>query len=73
MLLEDNVRTIFVQMPNTIYGYTVCDDGFYTIVLNSNMNFEKNLKSYLHEIKHIKNGDFDKTNSASTIEYYAHV
>lgn len=38
------------------------DDGSFTILINSRLNCEQQRKSYLHEIKHIKNNDFDKYN-----------
>ena len=68
----DNIRTIFVDLPNTIGGYTISKDDFYTIVLNQNLCYERNESTYLHELDHIKNGDFDKCCSADLIELYAH-
>jgi len=68
----DNVRTVFANLPTTVGAYTVCKDGFYTIVLNQNFNFEKNALSYIHELNHIQNGDFEKKCSADLIEFYTH-
>lgn len=71
--MDDDVRTIFIDMPNTVKGYTISDkDGFFTIVLNKNLNFEQNVVSYLHELEHIHNGDFDRNCSADLIEFNAH-
>ena len=36
------------------------EDGTYTILLNSRLNYEQQRKSYLHELLHLKNNDFDK-------------
>lgn len=70
----DDVRTIFIDMPNTVKGYTISDtEGYFTIVLNKNLNFEQNVMSYLHELKHIKNGDFERICSANLIEAHAHL
>ncbi|MCF2641188.1 hypothetical protein I6E50_02030 [Roseburia hominis] len=68
----ENVRTIYCDMPNTIGGFTILVDDFFTIVLNQNLSHEKNLESYMHELEHIKNGDFDKKVSAGLIEIMAH-
>lgn len=70
ILLEE--RVIFADMPAVVKAYTICSDGFYTIVLNSTLSREQNLISYQHEIMHIKNGDFDKKCSADLIELYSH-
>lgn len=68
----DNIRTILVDLPNTIGGYTVKQDDYYTIVLNQNLSHDKNLITYAHEISHIENKDFDSNCSAGLIEIYAH-
>ena len=68
----DNIRTIYANLPNTIGGYTIVTDDFYTIVINQNLNYEKNQESYLHELNHITNGDFDKKSSVGLIEIQAH-
>lgn len=71
--MDEDVRTIFIDMPNTVKGYTISDkDGFFTIVLNKNLNFEQNVNSYLHELEHIHNGDFERICSADLIEAHAH-
>lgn len=68
----DNIRTILVDLPNTIGGYTVKQDDYYTIVLNQNLSHDKNLITYAHEISHIENNDFESNCSAGLIEIYAH-
>jgi len=51
----------FLQLPSRIKGYARQNpDGTYTIILNSRLSFEQNIKTYFHEMKHIKNNDFDK-------------
>lgn len=71
--MVDEPRTIFAPLPNTVKAYTVLDgDGFYTIVLNSNLSRKQNLDSYAHELKHIMDGDYEKQNSADLIEFFAH-
>ncbi len=68
----ENIRVYQVEMPARIKAYTVKKDGFYTILINSILAREQQLKEYDHEYKHIINGDFDKTCSVDMIEIYAH-
>lgn len=69
----DNVRVILSDLPNTIGGFTVATaDNWFTIVLNQNHSYEKNMQTYEHECEHIRNGDFDKTCPANLIEIRAH-
>lgn len=72
MIILENIKTVLYDLPQGIKGYTLHKDGFYTIVLNSKLSHEQNKKTYLHEMFHIENGDFDNTNSVGLIELYAH-
>ena len=47
------------------------EDGSYTIFINSRMNYEKQMKAYLHAMKHITGNDFQK-DDVQSIEYLAH-
>lgn len=47
------------------------EDGSYTIFINSRMNYEKQMKAYLHAMKHITGDDFRKED-IQHIEYLAH-
>lgn len=53
-------RVIMYNLPTSIKGFTVNQDGSNTIILNSRLSYEQNLKSFEHEVKHIKNKDFEK-------------
>lgn len=65
--------TVMIDLPFTVKGFTICNDGCYTIFLNKNLNHEQNKESYLHEMRHIINGDFDKKEcNANMIELIAH-
>ena len=68
----ENVKTLMCDLPNTIGGFTIASDGFFTIVLNKNLSHDRNVQTYIHEMKHIHNGDFDKKSSASLIEIMTH-
>lgn len=56
----------------TIGGFTIVTDDYFTIALNRNLSFERNMQTYNHELKHISNGDFDKKTSVGLIEIIAH-
>lgn len=68
----ENIKTVLADLPASIGGYTVLKDDYYTIVLNQNLSHEKNYETYLHEMGHIKNKDFEKKCSIDLIEVYAH-
>ena len=68
----EDIKIIYLPLPYSIKAYTVCSDGFYTIVLNCNLSWEQNKESYQHEMHHIQNGDFEKRCSADLIEIYSH-
>lgn len=69
--MTQDVNTLFLDMPPRIPAYVVCNaDASYTIVINSRLTRERQLKAYHHEMKHIENGDFDKKCAVDMIEYY---
>lgn len=47
------------------------EDGSYTILINSRLSYEEQLKAYEHGMKHINNDDFRK-NDVQKIEAVAH-
>lgn len=47
------------------------EDGSYTIFINSRLNYEQQMKAYLHAMKHIVGDDFQKED-VQHIEYLAH-
>ena len=60
-----------MDLPPRIKGFVVRRNGEDVIVLNSRLNREQNMKTYLHEKKHIENGDFEKFD-VDIIEQIAH-
>ena len=67
------INVVYSDMPTRIRSYVVANaDTSYTIILNSKLSHEQNLKSYYHEIEHIKKGDYDKKCSADLIEIASH-
>lgn len=69
----ETVNVIYANMPVGIRSYVVTNaDCSFTIVLNSRLTYERNLFSYIHEIDHIRNGDYDKKSDVDIIELNAH-
>lgn len=62
-----------IDLPTTIRGYTIRDhNGDYNIYINARMTTERQIEAYRHELKHIRNGDFNRTGSVDLIEIHAH-
>lgn len=69
----NNIRTIYCDLPTSIGGFTVATiDDYFTIVINQNLSYTKNLETYRHELEHIRQGDFDKKYSAGLLEIVTH-
>lgn len=61
MILENADYFIrFVDFPVCSCGGAILlnEDGTYTILLNSRLSRQQNKDSLIHELNHIKNGDF---------------
>lgn len=70
--MNENIRIIMMDMPIGYRAFTSPKDGFYTIYINSRYCREQNEISLNHELKHIKNGDYDKNTSVDLLEFYSH-
>lgn len=70
----DNYTTIYQNLPYKIKGFAVYNskEDYYTIVLNSRLSHDQNIKTFIHELKHINNDDFSSSLTATTIEALAH-
>lgn len=69
-----NYKTIYLNLPTKIKGfcaYNACED-FYTIILNARLSYAQNIKTFFHELEHIKNNDFYSELTAEKIEALAH-
>jgi hypothetical protein len=72
VLYLENVQVVLYDFKNSVPGtVTPNSDGTYTIFINSRLSREMQEEVYLHELRHIKNGDFDKFN-VNMIECMAH-
>lgn len=70
----DEIVTRILCLPTSINGYTIRDrNGDYNVYINSRLSFERQLMTYQHELKHVLNGDFNKSGSADLIEIHAHM
>ncbi len=59
--MEDDIFTYYTDMPATIRSFVVSNnDTNFTIILNAKLGREQQLKAYLHEMNHIRNGDYEK-------------
>lgn len=47
------------------------EDGSYSIFINASLSYEERKKAYIHELLHIYNHDFEKTD-VQEIEYRTH-
>ena len=71
--MEETIFTYYVDFPTTIRSFVVSNnDMSFTIILNAKLGREQQLKAYLHEMDHIRNGDYDKKCSVNLIETAAH-
>ena len=67
-----DIFTYLVDMPEGIWGHCNSNpDGSYSIFINARLNHETQRKVYLHELYHIQNNDFEKSD-VDVIEYKAH-
>lgn len=67
------MRTILIDLPYDCRGYVVENEtGDSCIVLNARMSHEMNVKSYEHELRHLKNKDFRCNDSVDEIEACCH-
>ncbi len=56
------INVLYLQLPSRVKGHiTKNEDDSYTIILNSRLSHEQNVRTYKHEISHINNDDFEKS------------
>lgn len=67
----DDVFVRLVQLPDGIRGFCMKGVDNYSIYIDSRLDRESMLRTYEHELRHIKNGDFEKSD-VQQIEYEAH-
>lgn len=58
-----NIFTYLVDLPCWMGGHCNCNpDGSYSILINARFGYEAQKEVYLHELRHIRNNDFEKAN-----------
>lgn len=68
-----DVNVILQRLPNSIKGFCIYNNDLtYTIVLNTNLNYEMQLKTYFHELSHIVRNDFELESNVDFIELTTH-
>ena len=61
--MTKEIHTVLTDMPTTIGGFVRKNADFsHTIVINAKLTRERQLKTYKHELEHIRNDDFEKYN-----------
>ena len=67
------IITMFLRKaPASFHGSCVLnEDDTYTIILDPNDTRERQLQAYMHELKHLRNGDFGRED-IDQIEKEAH-
>ena len=70
--MNEIVNVFLVDFPTKAHGMvTANEDGSFTILLNARLSLSQQRKAYRHEMWHIKNHDFEKSD-VQEIEYQAH-
>ena len=69
--VNEMVTVRFKNMPTKIKSFVQKDDDADTIVINSRLSHEQQRCCYIHEIQHLRRGDFEKE-SVQEIEAEAH-
>lgn len=65
----------YAPMPRGMHGATVVNDDFgYTVFIDPNDSIDVQRNGFLHEVEHIRNGDFDFVldKDVDVIEFRAH-
>lgn len=71
-LLTESLGVHILDMDYQIREHIVKnEDGSFTILINSRLNYEQQLKAYTHALEHIMNNDFSQY-CANTIEDNTH-
>lgn len=69
---QNDIFVYVLDLPESIRGRVVeNEDSTYTIFINAKLSYEMQIHVYQHELKHIENGDFEKTD-VQQIEAIAH-
>lgn len=70
----DNYRVVYKNLPYGIRGLTLHStaDDYFTIILNSRMSYNVNLKTFKHELIHISDCYQEIGEDINIVEMLAH-
>ena len=74
----ERIKVFMLDLPDKVKGMTVYSndqDGlpFFTIIINARMDADTQHNTFIHEMKHINNYDFDSMIPADQIEVIRHL
>lgn len=69
--MTDDIYIYLIDIPGKINEMVLPCVGGYTVYIDKKLDHDSQLRAYEHALKHIENGDFQKTN-ANLLEVYAH-
>ena len=66
------MRTILLDLPPSVKGFTTETEDENIIVLNSRLSYEQNKETYIHELKHISYQDLRRICDVGLLEAERH-
>ncbi len=70
--MTEDIRCVCYPLPGDIRGFTVFEDGCYTVVLREDLDPDGRLRTYQHEVEYIRNCDCGSGESVDGIERRSH-
>ena len=68
----DDIRVVTMQLPGSVRAFTIRKDDFYTIIMREDLSGQERMRAYMHEMEHIKRGDYDGAEDPALIEIFPH-
>lgn len=69
----DGIYVKLYDLPPKIKEFTrTSPDGSYTVIINDRLCFDAQRAAFAEEMRHINGGDFDRPDSANSIESMRH-
>ena len=70
MMIKDDVYVHFSdEIPRSIGSSVAKGPGWYDIYISTKLSIQEQRVAYLHELKHIENGDLDNDCCVSDVEW----
>lgn len=66
------MTVIFIDMPTTVKGFARRTPDGDVIVINARLSVDAQRATYIHELRHLKEDDFEKAENADQIEFLKH-